>query len=85
MYSTTLRKVGGSIMLAVPPALLETLSIGSGTKVGLTVKNGSILVKPCRKPHYTLAELIAECDENAEPPSPDETWLNAPPVGKEIL
>lgn len=80
-----LKRIGGSIMLAVPPALLETLGIGSGTTVSLTVKNGSILVRPCRKPHYTLADLIAKCDANAEPPSPDETWLNASPVGKEIL
>ena len=85
MCYTMLKRIGGSIMLAVPPALLETLGIGSRTRVGLTMKNGSILVRPCRKPHYTLADLIAKCDANAVPQSSDETWLSAPPVGKEIL
>ena len=28
MHTTNLRKVGGSVMLAVPPALLETWNFG---------------------------------------------------------
>ena len=30
MHTTNLRKVGGSVMLAVPPALLDLLRIGAG-------------------------------------------------------
>ena len=33
MRTTNLRKVGGSVMLAVPPALLDLLKIGAGAKV----------------------------------------------------
>lgn len=85
MYNTTLRKVGGSIMLAVPPALLDILEIGSGTQVGLSIKNGAILVKPHKKPHYTLSELIAMCDMTAKPEPRDDEWLDSSPVGKEVL
>ena len=34
MHTTNLRKVGGSIMLAVPPALLDLLNLRVGAKVG---------------------------------------------------
>ncbi|MBV9567389.1 MAG: antitoxin, partial [Hyphomicrobiales bacterium] len=34
MHTTNLRKVGGSVMLAVPPALLDVLHLAPGAKVG---------------------------------------------------
>lgn len=37
MHTTNLRKVGGSVMLAVPPALLDLLNLGVGVKVGIGV------------------------------------------------
>ena len=38
MHTTVLRKVGGSIMLAVPPALLDILDLRPGAKVGVAVE-----------------------------------------------
>jgi antitoxin ChpS len=85
MQRTTLRKVGGSVMLSVPPALLDVLSLSAGAEVGLTVVDGQLVVKPVRKKKYTLAELLAESDYST-PPSPEEReWLDAPPVGRELL
>jgi antitoxin component of MazEF toxin-antitoxin module len=40
MHTTNLRKVGGSIMLAVPPALLDILHLRPGAKVGIAVPLG---------------------------------------------
>jgi antitoxin ChpS len=37
MHMTNLRKVGGSVMLAVPPALLDILNLRAGAKVGVVV------------------------------------------------
>ena len=39
MHTTNLRKVGGSIMLAVPRALLDVLHLTAGARVGLAVDN----------------------------------------------
>jgi antitoxin ChpS len=36
-------------------------------------------------PHYTLEELLAQCDALAEQTPEDEAWLDARPVGREIL
>ena len=85
MHSTHLRKVGGSVMLAVPPALLDMLHLGAGTKVGLTVANGRLIVEPQVRPSYTLDELLAQCDPSAEPVAEDREWLDAKPVGEELL
>ena len=38
MHITNLRKVGGSVMLAVPPALLDLLHLQAGTTVGIAVE-----------------------------------------------
>ena len=37
------------------------------------------------KPRYTLAELLAQCDFDMPLSQEDKDWLNAKPVGKEIL
>jgi antitoxin ChpS len=36
MYTTHLRKVGGSVMPAVPPALLDILRLRPGAKYGIS-------------------------------------------------
>lgn len=85
MHTTNLRKVGGSIMLAVPPALLDVLQLSAGAKVGLAVDNGRLVVEPKARPRYTLDELLAQCDPAAEPSPEDREWLDDKPVGDELL
>ncbi len=85
MYTTSLRKVGGSIMMAVPPALLDMLHIGAGTKVGIDIDHGRLVVEPQLRPRYTLDELLAECDASAPVSDEDRAWLNSGPVGNELL
>jgi antitoxin ChpS len=85
MYTTNLRKVGGSIMLAVPPALLDVLHLTAGTKVGLAIDNGRLVIEPPARPRYTLDELLAQCDASADISTEDREWLDASPVGGELL
>jgi antitoxin ChpS len=85
MHTTNLRKVGGSIMLAVPPALLDMLQLSAGAKVGLAVDNGQLLVKPTTRPRYTLDELLAQCDPSADFAPEDKAWARGGPVGSELL
>ena len=59
MQTTKLRKVGGSVILAVPPAFLDQLHLQAGATVGMAVDHGCLVVKPCPRPRYTLAELLA--------------------------
>ena len=84
MHTTTLRKVGGSVMLAVHPALLYVLELRAGTRVRIWIEGGRLVVATRARPRYTLEELLAQCDENAAHEE-DGSWLEARPVGKELL
>jgi antitoxin ChpS len=85
MHTTNLRRVGGSVMMAVPPALMDVLELSAGAQVGLTVDNGRLVVEPRRRPRYTLDELLAQCDATADISTEDREWLEAKPVGTELL
>ncbi|HCL5274684.1 TPA: antitoxin [Salmonella enterica] len=85
MYITRLKKVGGSVMLAVPPAVLKTLELSTDSEVGMTIDNGCLIIEPQKRPRYSLEELLAQCDPNAEMSEEDREWIDAPAVGKEIL
>lgn len=85
MHTTNLRKVGGSIMLAVPPAILDLLHLRAGATVGLAVDHGRLVVEPNPRPHYSLDELLAQCDVSAEISEEDRAWLENRPVGRELL
>lgn len=85
MHTTNLRRVGGSVMLAVPPALLDLLHLSAGEKVGLMVDGGRLVVEPVTRPRYTLEELLARCDPAAPVPDEDRQWLDGGPAGNELL
>jgi antitoxin ChpS len=85
MHTTNLRKVGGSIMLAVPPAILEMLNLAAGATVGVSVQDGRLVVEPQPGPHYTLAELLAASDYSEPPPPEEREWVDAPAVDRELI
>lgn len=85
MHTTNLRKVGGSVMLAVPPAVLDMLHLHAGATVGLVVDGGRLIVEPQLRPRYTLDELLAQCDPAAELTQEDREWLDAKTKGGELL
>jgi antitoxin component of MazEF toxin-antitoxin module len=41
-------------------------------------------VDPPRK-QYTLAELLALCDQTKPKPLAQDAWLEGPPIGRELL
>lgn len=82
--TVTLRKVGGSVVLAVPPVLLEQLNLHAGSPVSAEVQDGRLIVQP-RQPKYTLAELLAQCVGDQTLTGEEREWLDAPAVGREII
>ena len=85
MHTTHLRKVGGSVMLALPPALLDVLNLRAGASVGVRIEQGRLIVAPTMRASYTLDELLARCDEPGPADDGDRAWLEAKPVGNELL
>jgi antitoxin ChpS len=85
MHRTSLRKVGGSVMLAVPPALLDILRLRPGAQVGIAIESGRLVVEPQPRPRYTLDELLAQCNPKKARTKEDRDWLSSKPAGAEIL
>jgi len=85
MHMTNLRKVGGSIMLAVPPALLDVLRLSAGARVGLAVSDGRLVVEPQAKPRYSMADLLSASDYSQPQPPEQREWVDAPAAGDELL
>jgi len=85
MLTTTLRKVGGSVMMVVPPAILDQLGLQAGASVAMAVDGERLIVERPRKLRYTLDELLAQCDPNAPLSDEDRAWVNSAPAGRELL
>ena len=89
MHITSLRKVGGSVMLAVPPAILDLLHLQSGATVGLAVEGDRLVVQPQPRRRYMLDALLAQCegggDSGADPAPEERDWLDVLPAGDELL
>ena len=85
MHRTNLRKVGGSVMLAVPPALLDLLGLDAGAGVDIGVENGRLVVEPQRRPRYSLQELLSQCDPKPRKGKREREWLSNRPVGRELI
>jgi antitoxin ChpS len=85
MYRTRLRMVGGSVMFAIPKAVLESLDLEANASVGLSVAHGKLIVDPRPVPRYSLAELVAECDVSNPPTAEDADWVGDQSVGREVI
>ena len=86
-YPARLRKVGGSVMVAIPPAVLDELKLTSDSDVDLSVKSGRLVLDPKVKPRrrYTLDELLAQCRPSRRRTKEEREWLSSPPVGRELI
>ncbi|HEY6334054.1 MAG TPA: antitoxin [Blastocatellia bacterium] len=85
MYKASLRKVGGSIMLALPPALLDIMNLRPGDTVNVGLEMGRVVIEPRPRPRYTLEELLADCNPKARQTKEDREWLEGRPAGSELL
>lgn len=80
-----LRRVGGSVMLAIPKPMLEALDLSPDAAVGLSIKSGRLVVDPKRRRRYSLDELLAQCKPTARRSRDDIDWITGPPVGRELI
>jgi antitoxin ChpS len=84
MHPTKLRKVGGSVMLAVPRPIMDLLHLEAGSTVELAVDGERLVIQPQRKPRYTLDQLLEECDPDASMTEEDRAWVELAPSGREL-
>ena len=85
MYRTRLRAVGGSVMFAIPRAILESLDLEANASVGLSIDQGKLIVDPRPVRRYSLEELVAACDISSPATAEDAEWLGDQPIGQETI
>jgi antitoxin MazE len=74
---------GNSLAVRIPKAVADSLKVSYGKQAEITVENGTLvlrpIVKPGRKPRYTLDELLSGMTKDDVPQ--EVNW--GPPRGKE--
>ena len=85
MYTSTLRKVGGSVILTVPPVILKMLQMELGSTVSMAVESGRLIIEPNARKKYSLQELLAQCDTSAPISGEDSAWTASKAAGKELI
>ena len=56
--NTTIQKWGNSLALRIPLSVAKDIRLHQGSVVDIALIAGKIVVKPRRRPHYTLAQLL---------------------------
>jgi antitoxin ChpS len=85
MYTTNLRKVEDSVMLTIPPSILDAVGLAVDTKVNILIDGGRLVVEQRRQPSYTLEELLSQCNPSLDFSPEEKGWLDTAAVGKELL
>ena len=74
---------GDSLAVRIPKAVADALNVSDGRRAEIRVENGALvlrpLLKPTRKPRYTLDELLSGMTKENVPQEVD--W--GPPRGNE--
>jgi antitoxin ChpS len=81
-YETKLRKVGGSVMLTIPPGVLDELGLAAGTSVDLAVKARKLVLER-KSRRYTLDELLKQTKPSRR--GKDRAWTAGKAVGRELI
>ena len=68
-------------------AVAESIDLHLNQEVDIEAINGKIIITPIKKKkEYKLEELLSQCKPGSmELTQEDQEWLNAEPVGKEVL
>ena len=78
----TLRRSGGSVILSIPYAIVDSLAVDAGSVVELSLNGRSLSVTPARR---SLADRLAASPKSPKLWQRDDEWLEDAPQGREAL
>ena len=85
-HKAKFRAVGGSVMVAIPPHMLEALDLGPNSSVNISLDDRRLVIEPAnRKGRIGLAARLALCDFDAPPTAEEREWVEASRVGNEVI
>lgn len=79
----TIRKSGGSVIVSLPKAVLETLHLHEGSIVNLSLMNNKIVLTPAND-ELTLESVLADSPKKKlKATTEDRAWMHDKSKGKE--
>jgi antitoxin MazE len=78
---TKIQKWGNSLGLRIPKSFAREAAVEAGSTVDIAIEDGGLVVRPLRRPRYTLAELLREVNARNR----HEEVSTGEPVGREAL
>ncbi len=87
MATAKLRQVGGSTVVAIPPAFLKQLDLAADARVTINVEKDQLVIRPEARRRYSLAELMGQCDLKtpSRASKAEREFMTAPRAGKEEI
>jgi antitoxin ChpS len=85
MHTTKIRKVGGSVMPAIPSRILDDLPLQAGSNVEVTLDGTELKVEATSPIRYSLDDLLAQSNYKDGSSQEERDWLDAPSVAGELL
>lgn len=89
MSTATLRRLGGSTVVAIPPAMLDLLKCRAGDSVDFSFSDDRIEIRATKKVKMSLKDRLTMYQQakklrTDEEKRDDDLWLNSPSVGREL-
>lgn len=89
MSTATLRRLGGSTVVAIPPAMLDLLKCRAGDSVDFSFSDDRIEIRATKKVKMSLKDRLTMYQQakklrTDEEKREDDLWLNSPSVGREL-
>jgi antitoxin ChpS len=72
-------------MLTIPKPILNALDLCADAPVRLSIESGKLVVKPNRRPRYSLDELLAQRRPTARRSRADREWTSGKRAGRELI
>ena len=73
--------------MTVPVSARDALQLTEGAALTVSVEGNRLVMEAVKRerPRYSLEELLAQCDFELPYSDEERAWLDAPPVGRELL
>ena len=86
--SVALRKVGGSLMAAIPAGVVKRMGLSAGHVLAVDSDGKRLILEPkapATPKRYTLRQILASCNFDLAKTDEELEWEAAPRVGREAL
>lgn len=81
MFTSSLRRSGGSLIITIPQAYVEQNQLKAGSVVALEIEGEQLKMRPARK-RKSLSELLSATPKGL---NRAEGWDELQPAGEELL